>query len=84
MQIVSVRELIERVEQNHDATFAGVVAEALPEPIAQAVEVALRFFAFLLLVSGPFDAAAIEFVQQADADATVVTVAPLPRQREGG
>jgi len=58
-----VGKLVQRVEQDDDSALAGVIAETLPETIAKAVEVAFRLFVFLLLGSGPFDAAAIEFVQ---------------------
>jgi len=60
-----IGKLVERVDQQHDPVLTGVLPESCGQPLAQAIEIALRFLPFLLLFRRPCNAAPVEFVQQA-------------------
>ncbi len=67
-EIVAVVELIEGIKEEDDAFFPVIVAQALGEPEAEAVEIELRVFpglAFGLRRFGERNAAPVEFVDEA-------------------
>ena len=65
---MTVIKLVERVQEDDDAALAIVITEAIPETLAEALEIELRFFlglAFGCEALGGRDVAVVEFVEQA-------------------